>query len=132
MHFLRLHTAFFRDTVKIVIFIYGKKIMKVREYSTFEEALKSIITEEKQYFLIRHTLEAGEKIRPHYHPNAHEWIIVHNTICTVTMERVKKTFSAEHIYLLISFPKKKTHSFEVHVPVSYFVVRDRKDKTVYI
>jgi quercetin dioxygenase-like cupin family protein len=106
--------------------------MIVREYPTFEEALLSVITEEKQYILVRHTLGAGEKIKPHYHPNAREWIIVHNTICTVTMERVKKTFSPEGKYLVISFLPKKVHSFQVHVPVSYFVVRDRKDKTIFL
>lgn len=105
--------------------------MKIEEYTNFKEAIESITKEDKDYVFIRHTLNAGEVVKLHYHPKANEFLVVDNGVFTVELGREHISLRPDGRVIAIHFPKGRKHCLRTLAPTSYFVFRDRKDETIY-
>ena len=109
--------------------------MKTQTFGDFRKALESLIAEDGEYVLVRHVLKSGEKIKLHYHPNATEWLIFNRGIINIRVGKEKKSFNSSDILSLqeavFLFPKGKIHAIEARTEIKYFVLRDKKDKTIY-
>lgn len=105
---------------------------ETREFNNFKDAFERLIPEGKGYILTPHTLSRGDNIKLHHHPKATEWLIINHGKFTVTFEGEKQEFKLDRRVVAIKFPAGKNHSLEVFSKVSYFVLRDRKDKTIYV
>ena len=106
--------------------------MEAKKYNSFEEAIRSFTIKDRDYAFVWHTLKPGEKIKPHYHKKADEWIVINNGIFTVKLGKEDKSFNLKNEVLRLHFPKKQLHSFVAETKVSYFVFRNCEDKTIYI
>lgn len=107
--------------------------MKTKEYPNLKEAIESLTEKDKNYIFIRHTINHGEPIRPHYHPKANEFLIVDNGVFDIWLDRDSKILVPNGKVIVVVFPKGQRHSLKTinSTPVSYFVFRDRKDETIY-
>jgi len=113
----------------------GGLIMKINEYNSFQEAIRSLTQEDEEYILVRHVLKAGEKVKEHYHPRANEWIIVNIVEGKLVIwlgDKMKKIDFSDYLSpVAIFLPAGVKHSLLAISPISYSVLRDRKDKTIY-
>ncbi len=105
--------------------------MKVQTYPNRDEALEAIVKEDKTYVFIRHILKPGETIKPHLHPKASEWVIVSDGKFQVRLEKEKRIFDLQHQAIVIYFPPKQKHALSAISAVSYLVLRDKNDMTIY-
>ncbi|NQT22795.1 MAG: hypothetical protein HQ579_05065 [Candidatus Omnitrophica bacterium] len=105
--------------------------MKVNWYSNLKEAIESTTKEDGGYMFVRHSLEAGEEAKLHYHPEANEFLVVDNGVFGVALARKHQTFRPDGRVIVIHFPKKQKHSLRALAPTSYFVFRDKEDETIY-
>lgn len=111
--------------------------METAVFKNFRKALESLTLQDDEYILIRHLLKAGERVEPHCHPKATEWIIINKGIIDVSVGEEYKNFNSssrlvadeEMVFL---FPKTKIHSIKAFTDIEYFVLRNKKDKTVYM
>lgn len=112
--------------------------METTVFKNFRKALESLTLEDDEYILVRHILKAGERVEPHYHPKATEWMIINKGILdyVVVNEEYKNFNSAKRLVadeeMVFLFPRGKLHSIKAFTDVEYFVLRDKKDKTVYV
>ena len=97
------------------------------------DALCSVIPAEKTYQVVRHKLKAGEKVRAHYHKIAREWIVINQGQFEVIIDEVINDFDPNFVeeFIVIPLPKKSVHAFTAKTDVSYFVIRDKKDRIYY-
>ncbi len=105
--------------------------METARFESFQKALESLTIEDDEYVLVRHILKPGEKVKPHYHLKATEWLIIDNGIFKV---RVGDEWEDNNLIWqrkVFLFPKGKKHAIEAITKIEYFVLRDRKDKTIY-
>ena len=91
---------------------------------------------DQEYIIIRHMLLAGKKVRLHRHPKANEWLVIGKQSdgtagFVVTIGEKSQKFLITEGEVVIDFPKNTMHSIEAITDIAYFVVRDKKDKTVY-
>ena len=105
--------------------------MKIEEYISLKEAIESLIKRDKDYVFVRHTLDAGEAIKPHCHPKANEFLVVDSGVLDVRLDWENKVLTPNGRVIVIHFPKRKKHSLKTLTPISYFVFRDREDETIY-
>ena len=110
--------------------------MEVAVFQNLTEAMKSLMIEDDEYILVMHTLKAGEEIKMHYHPKATEWLIIGAGIFEVTIEKEKKIFDSSellaHNMRVFLFPRGEKHMLVAITPIKYFVLRNKKDKTIYV
>jgi len=106
-------------------------MIKCLEYKTREEALEEITKEDKDYIFLKHSFKEGREIKEHYHPKANEWIIFNSGECEIGLNSELGIFAPHSNALAIHFPKGKIHGLICLTDISYWVLRDRKDKTIY-
>ena len=106
--------------------------MEVQTYNSFREAIESLAKEDWEYIFVRHSLEAGDEVKPHYHENANEWVVIDNGSFSVRIGEDTKALNLRDEVSVIHFPRGQIHSFSAESKVSYFVFRDRQDKTIYV
>ena len=100
-------------------------------YSTLEELLGNLTKKDKDYILVQHDFKKGEVVKPHYHPEANEWVIFRNGKVEITLELETATVQSSEEYSVVYFPKNKFHGLKCLTDISYLVLRDKKDKTKY-
>jgi len=106
-------------------------MMEVATFEGFKEALEALTIEDDEYILVRHVLSPREKIKSHYHPKATEWLIINQGVFHVRIGNEWKSGSLTSEVTVFLFPKKKIHEIEAVTKIEYFVLRDKKDKTIY-
>jgi quercetin dioxygenase-like cupin family protein len=107
-------------------------MIKSLEYKTREEALEKITKEDRDYIFLKHSFKQGEIVKPHYHPKANEWIIFDSGMCEVSLNSEIKEFKSKGQALAIYFPRRKIHSLICMTDISYWVLRSKKDKIIYV
>ena len=100
-------------------------------YSTLEELLGNLTKKDKDYILVRHDFKKGDVVKPHYHPEANEWALFRNGKVEIILESETATVQSSGKYFVVHFPKTKFHGLKCLTDISYFVLRDKKDKTKY-
>lgn len=105
--------------------------MEIKHFQTLHEALTGTCKKDAEYILISHSLTQKRIIRRHYHPHANEYIILTHGEFDVTVGKIKKSFRVMEGVTVIKFPKRHGHAFLARSNLSYFVLRDRMDETVY-
>jgi quercetin dioxygenase-like cupin family protein len=103
-------------------------------FDSLEDAIKTLTTMDEDYIFVRHTLQAGEEIPPHYHETANEWIVMSNGAFRVSLGEDVRYIDLrnKNRVVVIHFPKKTVHSFTADTYVTYMVFRDCKDETIYL
>ncbi len=108
--------------------------MEMATFENFKKAMESLTIEDDEYVLTRHVLKSGEKIKLHYHPKATEWLIIDHGIGIFEVrvgDEWRGSYCASQATVFL-FPKGKKHAIEAITKIEYFVLRDKKDKTVYV
>jgi mannose-6-phosphate isomerase-like protein (cupin superfamily) len=106
--------------------------MKIKRYKISNNAIRSFTTKDKDYIFVRHVLKSKEKIKPHYHKKANEWIVIDGGKFTVRVGNEERYIEIRNKTLVISLPKNQPHSLLPKTKISYFVFRDRRDKIIYV
>ena len=105
--------------------------MEIQTYPSRDEARDAITIPDKNYMFVRHVFKPGGAVKLHFHPKANEWLIVSDGEFQVRLEEEKRMFNLQHQAIAIHFPAGQKHSLAAISDVSYSVLRDREDKTVY-
>ncbi len=106
--------------------------METAYFENLKKALESLTFEDDEYTLVRHLLKSGKKIKLHHHPKATEWlIIIDNGIFDVQVGNEQRRYRIIYQTAVFLFPKGKNHAIEAITEIEYFVLRDKKDKTIY-
>lgn len=105
--------------------------MKIKKHKNFKEALEDITKKDKEYVFVRHSLRAGREIKKHFHKKANEFLVIDSGKFKVELGKEGKTFNLKKQAISIIFPKNKKHSLSALSPISYFVIRDKKDISIY-
>ncbi len=106
--------------------------METARFENFNKALESLTIEDDEYVLVRHILKPGEKVKPHYHPKATEWLIINKGIFHVKVDSEQKSGNLLNEAVVVLFPKGKIHTIEAVTKIEYFVLRNKKDRTIYV
>jgi quercetin dioxygenase-like cupin family protein len=115
--------------------------LESRQFQCLKSVLAHLTKKDDEYVFIRHTLKAGKRVRAHYHPRAHETLIIFKGNFAVRFGQKAGPLEKQEFYFditdsgkiqVISFKPGEVHAFIARTKVSYFVLRDRKDKTVYV
>ena len=106
--------------------------MEIAIFENFKKALESLTIGEDEYVLVRHLLSPREKVKPHYHPKATEWLIIDKGIFDVKIGNEQRSGNLTNQTTVFLFPKGKIHAIEAKTKIEYFVLRDKKDKTIYV
>ncbi len=106
--------------------------METAIFESFKKALESLTFEDDEYILVRHLLKSEKEIKLHYHPEATEWLIIDNGIFDVQIENELKRYRRTYQTTVFLFPKGKNHNIKAVTEIEYFVLRDKKDKTIYV
>jgi len=105
--------------------------MKIKRYKNITEAIESIIKKDKEYVLIKHSLGVGREIKTHFHRKANEFIVIDSGKFEIRIEKEIRVFNLKKKATTIFFPKNKKHSLLTISSISYFVIRDERDVSVY-
>ncbi len=105
--------------------------METARFENLKKALESLMIGDDEYVLVRHILKSGEKIRPHYHPKATEWLIIDKGVFDVYIGNKWRSENLTYQATVFLFPKGEAHTIKAITSIEYFVLRDKKDKTVY-
>ncbi len=100
-------------------------------FENLKKALESLMFGDDEYVLVRHVVNSGEKIKPHYHPRATEWLIIDQGVFDVKVENEWLSGNLMYQTTVFLFPKGKIHAIEAKTKIEYLVLRDKKDKTIY-
>ncbi len=89
---------------------------------------------DKTYHIVCHELIAGEEIKLHYHPKAIEWIVIESGkfLLQIGNRKEKIPLAYDETARVIRIDPGKPHFLKALSDLSYFVVRDREDKIVYV
>lgn len=103
----------------------------VRQYRNLEEALGSLIKEDKDFIIIQHALKLGDRIELHWHNLANEWVLISEGKVEIEISGQRLELEGMGGTAAVLFPRGKEHSLVARSDISYFVLRDKKDRTVY-
>ncbi len=106
--------------------------MEIREFNNFKDAFQSLMPESRECVFVRHSLEPKEEIKLHYHPKANEWLVINRGRFVVTLESEEQEFWLKRRVMAIRFSAKQKHALATKSKISFFVLRDRADKTIYM
>jgi quercetin dioxygenase-like cupin family protein len=97
---------------------------------TLEDALQELMMEDAEYVLLKHVLSKDESIGEHHHPLANEWVIYSAGTLEITIDGELKRTTVENT-TCVKIPAGAKHTLHCLTDVSYLVLRDRSDETVY-
>lgn len=104
--------------------------MDIQAFGTLEDALQALMQDDAGYVILKHVLSNGESVGEHYHPVANEWLIYSSGTLEITIDGELKRTTVEST-TCVKIPAGAMHSLHCLTDVSYFVLRDRPDETVY-
>lgn len=93
------------------------------------DVAKHIRTLDKEYLIVDHFLEAGEKINEDFH-KSNEWIIfpTGNGSCEITVEGESAIIElSQEVTKIVAIYAEKKHSLVAKTKISYTVMRDGFD-----
>jgi mannose-6-phosphate isomerase-like protein (cupin superfamily) len=100
-------------------------------FSSQKEALNALMPADQEMVLVAHTLEQGAQIAAHYHPKAHEWIILEEGAVQILMLGRSFALEAGANTQVLSIPSGIVHSLTAHRASTYLVLRDCSDRSVF-
>lgn len=104
--------------------------MEIQEHASLEDALQ-LLRPEHYYTLVKHVLSKGEKVGEHFHPYATEVIIASGGGFHVLSDLSRHPIENPGV-VTITLPKESLHGLEADQDISYLVLRDEQDKTVWL
>jgi len=103
------------------------------KYRFLREAINQIQKRDKEYVSVRHDLHARKFIPPHFHPSVGEWAVFDSFgRANVVVDFEKKLVNDPVGVLAVHFPKGHIHGLRSLSNISYLVVREGVDDTVYL
>lgn len=108
--------------------------MNIKKFKSVEQAIRVNMFEDRDYILIRHTLQKGGEIKTHYHKKAGEAVIFDSGAVIIRVGNEEKTINLKkgEKVVVVKFPSKLNHWLLAKSKISYFVLRDRKDRNIYV
>jgi quercetin dioxygenase-like cupin family protein len=107
--------------------------MNIKNYKNLKEALEAVVKDDRDYILIRHTLKKGDEIKRHYHEKANEWLILDSGCVQVRIGGEEKEVRPKKgDTISLRFRSISKHSLLAKSNLSYFVLRDKKDNSIYV
>lgn len=115
--------------------------MELIMYGSFkilEKFLLEFAEAEKTSYFYMHKMAAGEEVKMHYHKKADELIILPDKgAVVISLNDGKKTFGkfldldriVSRVAILVK--KGERYSFRTLTDIEYFVIRNKRDKTIY-
>ncbi|MFH1210496.1 MAG: cupin domain-containing protein [archaeon] len=105
----------------------------MNKYRYLREAINEIQRKDREYVSVRHDLRAGKSVGPHFHPSVWEWAIFDSFgRAKVAVDFENKLINDPIGVLVVNFPKGHIHGLKCLTDVSYLVVREGDDDTVYL
>jgi hypothetical protein len=100
-------------------------MMKIKEYSSLEEAFEKSMVKDIDHILIRHSYLKGTKIMPHIHCDADEYVIASKGYFRIYSEDVTKEFTLNgDTVTVIYYTAGREHGLQVlGDKLDYFVMR---------
>ena len=105
--------------------------MEITEFPNVKAVIEAITKEDKDYIFVRHKLKRGQTIKLHYHNKANEWIVIDAGKFRVMLDAEEKIFDVKGQAIAIYLPQKQKHALWAISEISYFVLRDKEDTTIY-
>jgi len=105
--------------------------MEIKKYKNIKEAIEEITKDSTDYIFVRHVLNPEDKIRLHYHKKADEFIVIDNGNFKVRLEDEERIFDLKDQTIVIYLPSQQKHTLSALSKISYFVLRNLKDVTIY-
>ena len=102
------------------------------KYPNLKTALKQVMTEDKDYVLVKHDFPAGEIVGEHFHPSVNEWAFFSSGSFEATIDFEKEIITAGKGTSAIYFPKAHVHGLRCITDMSYLVLREGNDKIIYL
>jgi hypothetical protein len=107
--------------------------MEIKLFASSEEAIWAVAKNHRCFQLYPHALEAGDEAGLHYHLKAREWLIATHGSFAVRLDGHEQVSNLkEGPAVLIHFPPKSRHSLKALSKLRYFVLRDRRDRNIYV
>jgi mannose-6-phosphate isomerase-like protein (cupin superfamily) len=114
----------------------GEAVLPFRhiERKEFSGVLSAIIEPDKEAHVVQHTLEPGERINTHLHPQATEWLVFQKGSFELLWgeSHLPVTQDGRDTWIAIEIPPKTIHGLIATSKINYFVVRDRADIIEYV
>ncbi len=108
-------------------------MLEISKYTYLREAVNQIQRKDKEYVSVRHDLRARKVIPPHFHPDVGEWAIFDSFgRAKVVVDFEKELIDDPVGVLVVHFPKGHIHGLRCLTDISYLVVREGADDTVYL
>jgi len=105
--------------------------MEFRNYDSLKGALSDILRKDADYYIVRHELKKGKGINRHYHPKANEWLIIDSGKFEVRIDDKRESFNVKNKIHVFKFMVSVKHAFYAASDISYFVIRDVEDETIF-
>jgi quercetin dioxygenase-like cupin family protein len=103
----------------------------IRKHRSLEHALSSLMRDDKEYVIVKHSLRYGEVIDEHYHPRVKEWIIFNHGRFELSVDSARQTIESRTAYRSVEIPARAMHGMKSLSDFSYYVLREDKGKTVW-
>ncbi len=106
--------------------------MEVKHYKNLKEAFETLFKPDKNYIMIKHSLMPGEIVKIHLHKKANEWVVIDNGEFIAFVGNEEQTLDLKNEVVSIMFPQGVKHTIRALVPITYYVIRDCEDESVYV
>ena len=107
------------------------KMKKIKKYNSIESAIENILTKNNKYRIIKHSFSKGHIVKPHYHPNANEWLIFDSGKFELQLG-AKKELIVTSKPTVIFIEKGEVHGLKCITKMNYFVIRDGEEKIIRV
>jgi len=105
--------------------------MEIQKFKNIKEALEKILPKDLEFKIVHHRLKKGDSIKRHYHPKATEWFFIDNGNFEIKLDDEKEIFEPKGDLLVFKFLVTQKHSLRALTDISYIVIRDRDDETIF-
>ncbi len=108
-------------------------MLDISRYKCLREAIDGIQKRDREYVSVRHDLRARKGVGAHFHPSVGEWVLFDSFgRAKVAVDFEKKLIDDPLGVLVVHFPKGYIHDLRTLSNISYLVVREGPDETVFL
>lgn len=104
---------------------------KTGYYKDLRAALASLMKKDKEYTIVNHTLPKNLVIKDHFHPEVDEWLIIDKGEFVLSIDFDSSRYGICRT-TAFHFHKSTIHSLESLSRISYTVLRDGKDESIFL
>jgi quercetin dioxygenase-like cupin family protein len=108
-------------------------VLPKETHNSLDQSLFNLLPKDKEFVVVTHTLQIGETIKTHYHPNTTEWIILPKGQVEISADNVSEDVEVpEGVFVTVTILPTVKHGLVAKTPVDYFVVRNKNSDIIYV